>query len=160
MRKHLACGGSTACHSGRLAVACPCSFMARPLNPPTIRPPFARYSHAIELPAGARLVVCSGQLGIGPDEAVPTTIEEQAERCFANIDAILGEAGLTRSHIVRINAYVASRDHMPGYMSVRDRYVGDPPPASTLLIVSGFSRPEFLVEVEIIAADMGGDARR
>ena len=36
-------------------------------------------------------------------------------------------------------------------MDVRDRYVGDPPPASTLMIVSGFARPEFLVEVEVIA---------
>jgi len=39
-----------------------------------------------------------------------------------------------------------------GYMTVRDLNVRDPPPASTLMIVSGFSRPEFLVEVEIIAA--------
>jgi 2-iminobutanoate/2-iminopropanoate deaminase len=37
-------------------------------------------------------------------------------------------------------------------MRVRDRYIGDPPPASTLMIVSGFARPEFLVEVEAIAA--------
>jgi len=41
---------------------------------------------------------------------------------------------------------------MAGYMRVRDRFVGDPPPASTLMIVSGFSRPEFVVEVETIAA--------
>ncbi len=37
-------------------------------------------------------------------------------------------------------------------MAVRDRYVGDPPPASTLMIVAGFTRPEFLVEVEAVAA--------
>jgi enamine deaminase RidA (YjgF/YER057c/UK114 family) len=37
-------------------------------------------------------------------------------------------------------------------MSVRDLYISDPSPASTLMIVSGFSRPEFLVEVEVIAA--------
>jgi enamine deaminase RidA (YjgF/YER057c/UK114 family) len=35
-------------------------------------------------------------------------------------------------------------------MSVRDG--GDPPPASTLMIVSGFTRPEFLVEIEVVAA--------
>ena len=44
------------------------------------------------------------------------------------------------------------REHLKGYMSVRDLYIADPPPASTLMIVSGFSRPEFLVEVEVIAA--------
>ena len=124
----------------------------RPLNPTSIRPPFGRYSHAIELPPGARLVVCSGQLGMAPDGAVPPTIEEQAERCFANIAAILGEAELGLSDIVRLNAYVTAREHMAGYMAVRDRHVSDPPPASTLIIVSGFSRPEFLVEIEAIAA--------
>jgi enamine deaminase RidA (YjgF/YER057c/UK114 family) len=53
---------------------------------------------------------------------------------------------------VRINAYVTDRAHMRPYMDVRDRVVGDPPPASTLMIVSGFTRPEFKVEVEVIAA--------
>jgi 2-iminobutanoate/2-iminopropanoate deaminase len=126
--------------------------MVRALAPTEIRAPFARYSHAIEVPAGARLVFCSGQLGVAPDDSVPPTVEEQAERCFANIAAILGEAGLGLANIVQINAFVTGREHMRGYMAVRDRHVGDPPPASTLMIVSGFTRPEFLVEVEAIAA--------
>ena len=128
--------------------------MVRALAPTEIRAPFARYSHAIEVPAGARLVFCSGQLGVAPDDSVPPTVEEQAERCFANIAAILGEAGLGLANIVRINAFVTAREHMRGYMAVRDRHVGDPPPASTLVIVSGFTRPEFLVEVEAIAAGL------
>ncbi len=127
--------------------------MARPLTPKDIRAPFARYSHGVEVPSGARLVFCSGQLGIRPDGTVPAAIEEQAEQCFRNVAVVLGEAGLTLSHIIRINAYVTAREHMPGYMAVRDRLVGEPPPASTLMIVSGFSRPEFLVEVEVVAAD-------
>ena len=126
--------------------------MTRPLNPPTIRPPFARYSHGMEVPAGKRLVYCSGQLGVGPDDEVPPDVETQAELCFANIAAILGEAGMTLADIVRVNAYVTEREHMKGYMAVRDRVVGSPPPASTLMIVSGFTRPEFLVEVEVVAA--------
>ena len=126
--------------------------MARPLKPETIRPPFARYSHGIEVPAGARLVFCSGQLGVGPDDQVPPTVEGQAALCFENIKAILGEAGLRLADVVRVNAYVTGREHMKGYMAVRDRYVGDPPPASTLVIVSGFTRAEFLVEVEVVAA--------
>ena len=126
--------------------------MRRPLNPSTIRAPFARYSHGIEVPAGHRLLVCSGQLGVAPDESVPEDAGEQAELCFRNIAAILGEAGLSLSDIVRINAYVTDRAHLRPYMDVRDRVVGDPPPASTLMIVSGFTRPEFKVEVEVIAA--------
>ncbi len=126
--------------------------MLRPLVPPSIRPPFARYSHAIEVAAGSRLVFVSGQLGVNPDDSVPPTVEDQAERCFDNIAAILAEAGLGLADIVRVNAFVTAREHMRGYMSVRDRMVGDPPPASTLMIVGGFTRPEFLVEIEVVAA--------
>ena len=126
--------------------------MTSPLSPAGIHAPFGRYSHGIEAPEGARLVFCSGQLGVGPDDAVATTIEGQAERCFENVKAILAEAGMGLEDIVRINAYVTAREHMAGYMRVRDRYVGDPPPASTLMIVSGFTRPEFVVEIEVVAA--------
>ena len=127
------------------------------LRPKTIRPPFARYSHGVEVPAGARLVLCSGQLGITADGSVSTDAGEQTELCFANIAAILGEAGLSLKDIVRINAFVTDRAHLQAYMDVRNRLFSDPAPASTLMIVSGFARPEFLVEVEVIAA---GQARR
>ncbi len=126
--------------------------MHRPLHPATIRPPFARYSHGVEVDAGTRIVAVSGQLGARADDTVPDSVEEQAEICFANIAEILGEAGMTLANIVRINAYVTDRAHMKPYMAVRDRVVADPPPASTLLIVGGFTRPEFKVEIEVIAA--------
>jgi enamine deaminase RidA (YjgF/YER057c/UK114 family) len=124
----------------------------RALKPASIRPPFARYSHGVEVPAGCRLVFCSGQLGIAADERVPEDAGEQTELCFKNIAAILAEAGLTLAEIVKINAYVSDAAHLRAYMAVRDRLFGDPPPASTLMIVSGFARPEFKVEVEAIAA--------
>jgi enamine deaminase RidA (YjgF/YER057c/UK114 family) len=122
------------------------------LNPADIRAPFGRYSHGVEVAPGSRLVLCSGQLGVGLDDSVPDGVEAQATLCFDNIEAVLREAGLSLSDIVRINAYVTAREHMKGYMKVRDSHVGDPPPASTLMIVGGFTRPEFVVEVEAIAA--------
>jgi enamine deaminase RidA (YjgF/YER057c/UK114 family) len=126
--------------------------MLRALTPARIRPPFARYSHAIEVPAGMRLVFCSGQLGVAADDTVPEGAAAQADLCFMNIAAILNEAGLSLRDLVRLNAYVTGREHMAGYMAARDRHVGTPPPASTLMIVGGFSRPEFVVEVEAVAA--------
>jgi enamine deaminase RidA (YjgF/YER057c/UK114 family) len=106
----------------------------------------------MEVPAGRRLVVCSGQLGITADDRIPEDPGEQAELCFANIAAILKDAGLTLRDVVRINAFVSDPAHLKPYMQVRDRLVGDPPPASTLVIVAGLARPEFKVEVEVIAA--------
>ena len=124
----------------------------RALSPTSIKPPFARYSHGIALPAGHRLVFTSGQLGIGADDKIPADCEAQADLCFANIAAILAEDRMTLANVVRLNAYVTGREYMQGYMRSRDRHFPELPPASTLLIVSGFTRADFLVEIEAIAA--------
>jgi enamine deaminase RidA (YjgF/YER057c/UK114 family) len=124
----------------------------RHLVPKRIRAPFARYSHAVEVPHGARWLLCSGQLGISADDQIPDGAEAQAVLCFEAIGACLAEGGMSFADIVRINAYVTDRVHMSDYMTVRDRYVAHAPPASTLMIVAGFTRPEFKVEVEAIAA--------
>lgn len=126
--------------------------LLRHFVPRTIRAPFARYSHAVEIGAGARWLFCSGQLGISANDQIPESAEAQAALCFEAIGGCLAEAGMSFSNIVRINAYVTDRAHMSDYMAVRDRYVVLPAPASTLMIVSGFTRPEFKVEVEAIAA--------
>jgi 2-iminobutanoate/2-iminopropanoate deaminase len=126
-------------------------FMRR-LSPDSLHPPFAKYSHGVEIPEGARLVYCSGQLGIERDGTIPEDVEAQTRLCFRAIAAILEEAQMTLGDVVRINAYVSSADYLPGYMKVRDEVVGDPPPASTLMVVQAFARPQFKVEVEAVAA--------
>ena len=126
--------------------------MPKHLTPAGVRPPFAAYSHAVEVEAGSRMVFCSGQLGISPDDVVPQDAGAQAELCFAAIGTILAAAGMTLGNVVRINAYVTAREHMKPYMAVRDRLFPAPSPASTLMIVTGFTREEFKVEVEVIAA--------
>ena len=124
------------------------------LNPQSIHPPFANYSHGVEAQAG-RIVVTSGQLGIHADGTIPPGVEAQTDLCLQKIEAILSEAHLSRDAIVRLNAYVVDQQHMAGYMRARDRFTDslECKPASTLMIVSGFTRPEFLVEVEAIAIE-------
>jgi enamine deaminase RidA (YjgF/YER057c/UK114 family) len=126
----------------------------RSLTPPTIAPPFAAYAHGVEVPSGARLVLTSGQLALAADGTVPQGAEAQARLCFANCAAILAEAGMGPADVIRINAFVTDRAHMPGYMAARDAWLQGVArlPASTLVIVAGFTRPEFLVEVEVTAA--------
>jgi enamine deaminase RidA (YjgF/YER057c/UK114 family) len=129
----------------------------RRITPDSIRPPFARYAHAVEVPAQARLIFVSGQLGVGPDDWAPEGAEEQTRLCLANIAAVLAEAGMTLADLVRLNAYVCGREHLAGYMRARDAVLAEAlgegePPASTLMIVGGFARPEFVVEIEAVAA--------
>ncbi len=121
-------------------------------NPDSIRAPFANYSHAIEVPPGSRLLFASGQLGVTRDDIVPEDAGEQADLCFRAIGEVLASAGMGYGDIVRINAFVSAREHLKPYMEARDRHVASPPPASTLMIVSGFAREVFKVEVEVIAA--------
>ena len=124
------------------------------LNPAKIAPPFAAYAHGVEVPGGARLVVTSGQLALAADGTVPDGAEAQARLCFANCAAILAEAGMGPGDVIRINAFVTGREHMAGYMAARDGWLAGVTrlPASTLVIVAGFTRAEFVVEVEVTAA--------
>lgn len=129
--------------------------MHKPLSPTSIHPPFAPYSPGVEVASRSRFVFVSGQLGIAKDGMIPTDCAGQAELAFANIEAILGEAGMGLKDIVRINAYVTGREHLQPYMQVRNKLFSEPLPASTLMIVAGFARPEFVVEIEAIAATPG-----
>lgn len=126
--------------------------MKKVFNPPSVRKPFGHYNHGLYVPPGAALLVTSGQLGIRPDDTVPQDVTAQAELCFEACKAILEEAGMSFADVIRISGFVTRREDFAPYMAVRDRYTLDPKPVSTLIVVSGFTRPEFLVEVEITAA--------
>ncbi|HEV2573118.1 MAG TPA: RidA family protein [Beijerinckiaceae bacterium] len=118
------------------------------INPQTIAKPLARYSHgALQGP----WLFSSGQLGAHPDGSIPEDVEAQCVLCFENLKAILADAGMTFANVMRFNAYVTDRAFFPIYGKVRDQYVEGSDFASTLVIVSGFTRPEFKVEVEITA---------
>ncbi len=121
-------------------------------TPATMPAPFANYSHGVEVPPGARLIFTSGQLAMDGKGVIPQGTRAQAELCFDNIEKILMAAGMTMKNVVRVNAYVTGREHMAPYMAARDARFTGPPPASTLMIVGGFTREEFTGEIEVIAA--------
>lgn len=121
-------------------------------TPRAIFRPLANYNHAVEVEAGARLLFVSGQLALDREGRIPESVEAQAELIFENILAILAEAGMAKANLVRISTYLTRAEDLKPYMAVRDRYVANPPPASTLLIIGGFSRPEFKIEIEVVAA--------
>ena len=124
--------------------------MIKSLNPTGITPPFAKYAHGV---VSDGFVATSGQLALGLDGQIPDGSQSQSELIFSNIDLIIAEAGGSKKGILRINAYVTDRVHMNGYMAARDAWLADVNhlPASTLIIVNGFTRPEFVVEIEVLA---------
>ncbi len=121
------------------------------VNPPEIAPPLVPYSHAVVAPVGARMLFASGQLGAALNGEIPDDVEAQAILCFENIRAILAQADMSFDDVVRFTGFVTDRAYFPIYGAVRARYAPRPIFASTLVIVSGFTLPQFKVEVEVTA---------
>lgn len=126
--------------------------MNRKSNPSTIAPPGGRYTHAIEVPPGARWLVVSGQVGVAPDGGTPEDIGGQTENCFRNIAAILADAGMSLADVVKIAVFLTSEADIGEFRAARDRVTGEARPASTLVVVSRLARPEWRVEIEALAA--------
>jgi len=96
--------------------------------------------------------VISGQLGIRADGTIPESVEEQTALILGALDACLVEAELTRADLLRLTTYLTEPEYRLPYMRVRDAWVADPPPASTLLVVKALALPACKVEIEAIAA--------
>lgn len=127
--------------------------MPESINPTDIMAPFNNaYHHGVQVPAGARTLYVSGQVGMAKDGSIPDGISAQAEIVWQNLSAILRDAGMGVSNIVKMNAYVVGIENFADYAQVRNKYLGDHRTASTALAVTALIAPELLVEVEIVAA--------
>jgi 2-iminobutanoate/2-iminopropanoate deaminase len=109
----------------------------------------APYSQAIR---AGDLVFVSGQLALQPDHAeiVSETIEEQTEQVFANLRAILEEAGSGLDRLVKTTVYLADLGDFAGMNEVYARHVGDRPPARATVEVAALPSGA-KVEIEAVA---------
>jgi 2-iminobutanoate/2-iminopropanoate deaminase len=110
------------------------------------------YSDAIEVGPNLRWLVSSGTPGLETNGAVPQDVIGQAELAWQHLIRILKDAGMTIADIVKVTQYLTRAEDISAYASVRKKYLGDARPASMLLVVPQLVRPEFYVEIEIIAA--------
>jgi 2-iminobutanoate/2-iminopropanoate deaminase len=109
--------------------------------------PFSRYSQAVEVTAGSRLILVSGQVGVDAAGKLAETEEGQHEAAWRNVLAILAAEGLGPRDIAEINVYITSPGAVGLYRDVRDRMLAGAAPAATLLIVAGLADPRFAVEI-------------
>jgi len=109
----------------------------------------APYSQAIR---SGGLVFVSGQLALRPDHAeiVGETIQEQTEQVFANLRAILEEAGSGLDRLVKTTVYLTELGDFAGMNEVYAKHVGDQPPARATIEVSALPSGS-KVEIEAIA---------
>jgi enamine deaminase RidA (YjgF/YER057c/UK114 family) len=121
-------------------------------NPSALAQPFATYSHGIEVVSPERVLFGAGQVGVNADGTVGEGIEEQARIVWANINEVLAAADMEIADIVQLNMLLLDRADREGAHAVRRQALGDHRPASTLMYVVGLSEPEWLIEIDFIAA--------
>jgi enamine deaminase RidA (YjgF/YER057c/UK114 family) len=121
-------------------------------NPPAIADPIGTYSHGIEVPPNARWLYVAGQIGMRKDGSVPPTVEAQSEVAWQNVVAILASAGMKVTDIVKMTQFLVNLEDFPKYAATRAKFLAGHRPASTGLVIRSLVKPEYLVEVEVVAA--------
>jgi 2-iminobutanoate/2-iminopropanoate deaminase len=112
----------------------------------------AAYSDAIEVAPGLRWLLTSGTPGLSTDGNIAKDISGQAEVAWEHVVRMLRQSDMTLADVVKVTQYLTRAEDIPAYGKVRTRFLGELRPASMLLVISQLVRPEFLVEVEIVAA--------
>ena len=132
----------------------------RAFNPSGVAGPFGTYSHGIEVEGPMRLVFGSGQTGVDTDGRIGEDIEEQSRLTWRNIEGVLAGAGMRISDIVQLTMLLVNRGDLSTARAVREEFLDGHRPASTLLFVTGLAHPDWLIEIDFVAArDAGGGAR-
>jgi enamine deaminase RidA (YjgF/YER057c/UK114 family) len=121
-------------------------------NPATVAPPFSRYSHGVEAPDNARWLVISGQVGVTAEGKVLDGAKAQIEQAWRNLLNVLQAAGMGPHDLVKVTIFLVDRAHLQLLRNTRDAMLEGAAPASTLLFVAGLASPDWLVEIEGIAA--------
>ncbi|HEX4613416.1 MAG TPA: Rid family hydrolase [Urbifossiella sp.] len=112
----------------------------------------AAYSDAVEVGPHLRWLLTSGTPGLSAAGELPKDITGQAELAWEHVLRMLARAGMTVADTVKVTQYLTRAEDVPAYGKVRARFLGDVRPASMLLVIPQLVRPEFLVEVEVVAA--------
>lgn len=121
-----------------------------PISTPSVHPATG-YSHATRV---GNLLFIAGQIArdtsgnlVGKGD-----IAAQAEQVFANLKAILADAGCGMEEIVKLTTYTVDATYRPIIADVRARYCKEYLPPNTFLVVSSLADPDFLLEIDAVAA--------
>jgi len=99
------------------------------------------------------LVWISGQVALNDGQIVGIgDVRAQAEQVFTNLKTVLEADGGSLDNLIETTTYMTDRAYSSDINDVRSRFLtGAVPPTSTLLVVAGLARPEFLVEISAVA---------
>jgi 2-iminobutanoate/2-iminopropanoate deaminase len=123
-----------------------------PINATDAPQPAGGYAQAVAVEGHRRLVLLSGQIPVDPDGVVPDGFPGQADQAWANVDAQLRAAGMTRDNLVKVTIFLADRSYALANREARRRYLGERAIAMTV-VIAGIFDSAWLLEIEGIAAE-------
>ncbi len=126
------------------------------INPPELGTP-PGYSQVVGVSAG-HIIFIAGQTAVDRDGNVvgKDDFATQATQVFRNLTIALEAAGCTAASLVKLTVYLTDMDNLSRYREARDRFFASVTPAAapavTLVEVTKLYGPDFMIEVEAIAA--------
>jgi enamine deaminase RidA (YjgF/YER057c/UK114 family) len=126
------------------------------INPPELGTP-PGYSQVVDVSAG-RIIFIAGQTAVDRDGNVvgKNDFAAQAAQVFRNLAIALEAAGCTAANLVKLTVYLTDMNDLSRYREARNRFFASvtPPaaPAVTLVEVAKLYGPDFMIEIEAIAA--------
>lgn len=121
------------------------------INPPTVFDALKYgFSQGVVVPAGKRILL-SGQVGIDAQERlISDTLAGQTDAAFANIAMLLEQVGGSLSDVVFLRIYIkeSAQHEQEAISAALKAHFPQDPPATSWILVSGLSLPEWLIEIE------------
>jgi len=116
-----------------------------------IYPATTDYVHALEVRDPSRFLFVAGTMGLDERGVAGKTLDEQLELIWSNIRTILASASMTIDNVVRLTSYLRDAAYADANAAARVRALGDRRIPTTAIVAQTLS-PEWLVEIEVIAA--------
>jgi enamine deaminase RidA (YjgF/YER057c/UK114 family) len=110
-----------------------------------------KYSDAVEVAEPSRWLILSGTPGLSRDGHLSNSFEEQADQAWSNVFDLLRHAEMGPENLVKVTQYLVRKEDIALYPPIRSKWLGDHRPASMLSVIPALVRPEFLIEIEVIA---------
>ncbi len=123
-------------------------------NPAAIAAPDGQFSQCAIVTSGATMLYISGQVprNIAGDTVGVGDMTAQAEQVFSSLETILQAHGASFANAVKATIFVTDMQRASEVTAVRKQFYGNAAPASTFVEVSALGDPDWLLEVELIAA--------
>ncbi len=126
------------------------------IRPADIAAPAANYAHAVLTDGASRWLHTSGVVPVAPDGSTPDALADQAALVWSNLAAMLRDADMRAEHIVSVTTYVVvgpnEQPDLAPVMAARDAALAGHRAASTLVTVPALARPQWRMEIAIVAA--------